>query len=71
MNCEEGYTRTVVSPPLDINQQCVRKQAYPSFWSSLHGCHAIVEKEASKGGDHIFTIYVCPHCGQFHVGRVR
>lgn len=54
----------------DLMHQCGLKQQYPGFGSALFGCHAIISKESRDGGQHAFTIYVCPYCGAYHVGRV-
>lgn len=65
------FTRTEVSPPLDIVKQCHRKRPYPTFESAMTACHIVIAKEFfQNGGMHIFTIYVCPHCGAFHVGGI-
>lgn len=55
---------------LDIETQCIRKVQFHSFGSALNGCHAIAKKEAKTGNFQPFTVYICPHCLEYHVGRV-
>lgn len=55
---------------LDLYSQCLRKVAFPTFDSARLGCHAIVRKEAARGNLQPFTVYICPHCFSYHIGKV-
>lgn len=54
----------------DVYSQCVGKVKYPDVDAALFGAHKMADRERAKGTPTPFTVYHCPWCGLYHVGRV-
>ena len=55
------------SPKLNPKTQCWGKKKYPIKRRALEDAHDLAEKHP----EFVFTLYECPHCHNFHVGRVK
>jgi len=55
------------SPKGNPDNQCRGKHRYMLKRRALRDAEAL----AKKSPEHIFTVYECPHCGKYHVGKER
>lgn len=55
------------SPKHDPENQCRFKKPYTLKRRALKDSQAL----SKNNPEEIFTVYECPHCGKYHVGRER
>jgi hypothetical protein len=51
----------------DPEKQCRMKHRYDLKRRALKDSHSLT----ADNPEYIFTVYECPHCGKYHVGKVR
>lgn len=58
----------ILQPTKKYNKinQCKFKKQYKLKRRALKDAHSL-----SKETGLVFTVYECPHCGKYHVGKVR
>jgi predicted RNA-binding Zn-ribbon protein involved in translation (DUF1610 family) len=55
------------SPKHDPENQCKFKKQYRLKRRALKDSQALT----AQNPEEVFTVYECPHCGKYHVGRER